>query len=97
MDWHTFLTIFVMAFSTYLTRILGFLVLRSRKLNPTTEYVLEAVPGCVLISLIAPIVLSGDLANSLAVITTFFVMRKFSLFPTVMFSILITGLLRTIF
>ena len=37
MDAHIFLTIFLMAFSTYLTRIVGFLVLRNRKLSPTTE------------------------------------------------------------
>ena len=32
MDAHIFLTIFLMAFSTYLTRIVGFLVLRNRSL-----------------------------------------------------------------
>ena len=40
MDFHIFLTIFLMAFSTYLTRILGFLFLRNRKLSPTTERVM---------------------------------------------------------
>lgn len=97
MDWHIFLTIFLMAFSTYLTRILGFLVLRNRKLSPTTERVMEAIPGCVLISIIAPMVLSGNLANSLAVIVTFLAMMKFSLFPTVMISIVTTGILRHLF
>lgn len=97
MDWHIFLTIFLMAFSTYLTRILGFLLLRNRKLSPTTKRVMEAIPGCVLISLIAPVVLSGNLANSLAVIITFWAMMKFSLFPTVVISVMATGILRHFF
>ena len=96
MDFHIFLTIFLMAFSTYLTRILGFLFLRNRKLSPTTERVMEAVPGCVLISIIAPVILSGNLANSLAVIITFFAMIRFSLFPTVVISIAATGILRAV-
>lgn len=94
MEWNVFLAIFLMAFSTYLTRTVGFLVLRNRKLSPTTEKVMEAIPGCVLISVIAPVILSGDFANTLAVIITFFAMMKFSLFPTVVISIIATGLLR---
>lgn len=80
MDLHIFLTIILIAFSTYLTRIIGYLELRNRKLSPTTEKVMEAIPGCVLISVIAPVVLSGDIANTLAVILTFF--RDDALFIT---------------
>ena len=97
MEWNVFFSIILMAFSTYLTRIVGFLILRNRKLSPTTEKVMEAVPGCVLISVIAPVILSGNLADTLAVIITFFAMMKFSLFPTVVISIAATGLLRMLF
>lgn len=97
MEWSVFLTIVLMAFSTYLTRIIGYLILRNRKLSPTTERVMEAIPGCVLISIIAPVILSGNLANTLAVIITFIAMMKFSLFPTVIISIIATGVLRTFF
>lgn len=96
MDLHIFLTIFLMAFSTYITRIIGFLVLRNRKLSPTTERVMEAVPGCVLISIIAPVILSGNLANTLAVIITFITMMRCSLLPTVIISIASTGILRAL-
>lgn len=58
MDLHIFLTIILIAFSTYLTRIIGYLELRNRKLSPTTEKVMEAIPGCVLISVIAPVILT---------------------------------------
>ncbi|WP_150539362.1 AzlD family protein [Actinobacillus vicugnae] len=97
MEWSVFLTILLMAFSTYLTRAIGFVVLRNRKLSRTTEKVMEAVPGCVLISVIAPVIMSGDLANTLAVVITCLAMLKFSLFPTVIISIIATGLLRTLF
>ena len=95
MDAHIFLTIFLMAFSTYLTRIVGFLV-RNRKLSPMTERIMEAIPGCVLISIIAPVILSGNAANTIAVIITFFAMMRFSLLPTVIISIAVTGILRAL-
>ena len=96
MDAHIFLNIFLMAFSTYLTRIVGFLVLRNRKLSPTTERIMEAIPGCVLISIIAPVILSGNAANTIAVIITFLAMMRFSLLPTVIISIAATGILRSL-
>ena len=96
MDAHIFLTIFLMAFSTYLTRIVGFLILRNRKLSPTTERIMEAIPGCVLISIIAPVILSGNVANTIAVIITFLAMMRFSLLPTVIISIAATGMLRAL-
>lgn len=97
MEWSVFLTILLMAFSTYLTRVLGFLVLRHRTLSRRTEKVMEAVPGCVLISVIAPVIISGNLANTFAVIITCLAMVRFSLFPTVVISIVATGVLRALF
>ena len=65
MDAHIFLTIFLMAFSTYLTRILGFLVLRNRKLSPTTERSMQVV-GVILVvaMLIAPGIIGLTLTQS---------------------------------
>ncbi len=40
--------------ATYLTRIVGFLALRNRTLSKRAVTVMEAAPGCVLISVIAP-------------------------------------------
>lgn len=58
---------------------------------------MEAVPGCVLISVIAPTIMSSDIANTIEVILTCLAMMKFSLFPTVIISIIATGLLRAVF
>ncbi len=48
------LTIVLMAVVTYLTRVLGFVGLRGRTLRPRIMTVLQAAPGCVLISVMAP-------------------------------------------
>ncbi|TIS07059.1 MAG: AzlD family protein, partial [Mesorhizobium sp.] len=50
----TVLAILAMAGVTYLTRIGGYVVLRNRTLSPRATAVMEAAPGCVLISVIAP-------------------------------------------
>ena len=44
------ITIALMCGVTYLTRIVGYLALRNRTLSPRLRVILEAVPGCVLIS-----------------------------------------------
>ena len=54
------ITIALMCVVTYLTRIVGYLALRNRTLSPRLRVVLEAVPGCVLISVIAPYFASTD-------------------------------------
>lgn len=58
---------------------------------------MEAVPDCVLISVIAPTIMSSDITNTIEVILTCLAMMKFSLFPTVIISIIATGLLRAVF
>ena len=46
------LAVLCMAAVTYFTRVFGYLVLR--KLSPTVQKLMEASPGCVLISVVAP-------------------------------------------
>ena len=48
----TLLTIVLMALSTYFTRVLGYIALRNRTLSARAVTVMEAAPGCVLISVI---------------------------------------------
>ena len=48
------LTIVGMATATYATRLTGYLLLRKRTLGPRALAVMQAAPGCVLISVIAP-------------------------------------------
>jgi uncharacterized membrane protein len=48
----TVVTILLMAAVTYLTRVSGYLLLRNRTLRRRATAVMEATPGCVLISVI---------------------------------------------
>lgn len=88
------LTILLMAASTYLTRVLPYLFLQNRQLSPRMLNVMQAVPGCVLLSVIAPTLLSGKLVDILAVAVTLLAVMRLSLFPAVVISIASTALLR---
>ncbi|WP_066802270.1 AzlD family protein [Moraxella oblonga] len=94
MEFSVFITIVALAVCTYLTRIVGYLAFADRKLSPKTMQVMQAVPGCVLISVIAPVILSGNVANMVAVGVTCLAMLRFSLLPTVLIAIITTGVLR---
>ncbi|MGR9618273.1 AzlD family protein [Pandoraea sputorum] len=87
-------TVALMAATTYATRIVGFLLLRDRVLSPRTRSVMECLPGCVLISVIAPSFVSDRPADLLALAVTLLVALRFSLLPTVVISIVATGALR---
>jgi uncharacterized membrane protein len=93
-DLWTVLTIAAMGAVTYGTRVGGFLLLRNRHLSPRTLAVLEAVPGCVLISVIAPRFVADKPAELLALAITLLAAWRLPLLPTVIVSIVATGLLR---
>lgn len=90
----TFLTIVLMAAVTYATRIGGFLILRNRTLSPRATAVMEAAPGCVLISVIAPDFVSNNPADLIAIAITLAAATRFSMLPTVTIGIVAAGLLR---
>ncbi|WP_239374142.1 AzlD family protein [Snodgrassella gandavensis] len=93
-DLPAILTILAMALVTYVTRVSGYLLLRKRALGPRLTSVLESIPGCVLIAVIAPAFATTHPANLLSVIITILLAWRFSLLPTVIFSIAITAFLR---
>jgi len=93
-DSATLATIALMAGGTYLTRILGYLALRNRVLSPRMRYVLECVPGCVLISVIAPAFVSDRPADLAALAITVAAASRLSILPTVIIGIISTGVLR---
>ena len=90
----TLLTIVLMAGVTYLTRIGGYVVLRNRVLSARATAVMEAAPGCVLISVIAPAFVSRNPADLLALATTFIAATRLPMLPTVLIGIASAGLLR---
>ncbi|MCU4568479.1 MULTISPECIES: AzlD family protein [Acinetobacter] len=95
-DASTVLVIFLMALSTYLTRITGYLLIKDKQLSNKTKYMMECAPGCVLISIIAPVFISDDVATlvglAIAILATF----RYGLLGTVFIAVITTGVLRYI-
>lgn len=94
LDPTTLLTIALMAATTYMTRVVGYVALRNRTLSPRLHRAMQNVPGCVLISVIAPAFVSDRPADLVALAVTLFAATRWSILPTVLFGITATGLLR---
>ncbi|MDR2249730.1 AzlD family protein [Acinetobacter sp.] len=97
LDSMSFMTIVLMAITTYLTRISGFLLLRNKTLSPRMQYVMESMPGCVLISVIAPVFVSKDPATLVALAITTIAATRLGLLSTVCIGVASAGLLRHLF
>ena len=93
-DAHTLLIIVCVAATTYATRLLGFYLLRNRTLSLRQQRVLEVMPGCVLISVIAPYFVPHNLADALAIALAVLAASRFSLLPAVCISVLGASALR---
>ena len=92
----TLIAILLVAATTYLTRILGYVLLKNTTLSNKQRKILEVVPGCVLISVIAPYFVKDNVADLLAIAITLIAASRFSLLPTVVISMLSAALLRTV-
>ena len=91
----TLVAILLVAATTYLTRILGYVLLKNKTLSNKQRKILEVVPGCVLISVIAPYFVKDNVADLRAIAITLIAASRFSLLPTVVISMLSAALLRT--
>ncbi len=92
----TLIAILLVAATTYLTRILGYVLLKNKTLSNKQRKILEVIPGCVLISVIAPYFVKDNVADLLAIAITLIAASRFSLLPTVVISMLSAALLRTV-
>jgi len=92
----TLIAILLVAATTYLTRILAYVLLKNKTLSNKQRKILEVVPGCVLISVIAPYFVKDNVADLLAIAITLIAASRFSLLPTVVISMLSAALLRTV-
>jgi len=88
------IAIVLMASVTYLTRIGGYVVLRNRTLSRRATAVMEAAPGCVLISVIAPDFVSRNPADLAALAITVLAATRLSMLPTVVIGVASAGVLR---
>ncbi|MCL9668969.1 AzlD family protein [Rosenbergiella epipactidis] len=87
-------TILLMALSTYFTRIIGYLLLRNRQLSPRMQAVMDAAPGCVLITIISPYFVTDKPADLLALVISLFAASRWGLLPVVLISVVSTAVLR---
>ena len=87
-------TILLMALSTYFTRILGYLLLRNRQLSPRMQAIMDAAPGCVLITIISPYFVTDKPADLLALAISLFAASRWGLLPVVLISVVSTAVLR---
>ena len=78
-----FLTILGMLCMTYSTRLLGWLFLKNRTFSPRTRAMLEAAPGCVMVSIDAPFFFTTNPAHLCALAVAILVSRKYGLAWTV--------------
>lgn len=90
------LVIVLMATITYLTRVSGYLFLRNRTLSPRLTTVLEAAPGCVLITVISPDFVSKNPADLIALAIAVVAATRLSILPTVIVAIGSAAALRLI-
>lgn len=86
--------ILLMAAVTYFTRVGGYVLLRNRTLSARATAVMEAAPGCVLISVIAPAFVSDRPADLLGLAVTVLCATRLSMLPTVLLGIVATGAAR---
>ena len=92
-SWASFLTIIGMLCVTYSTRLLGYFALRNRILSPRAKQMMEAAPGCVLISVIAPYFVSDKPHELIAIALTALAAGRFSMLVTVLIGVGSSGIL----
>jgi uncharacterized membrane protein len=81
------ITILGMACVTYLTRLLGYLLLKDQTLSPRTKHLLEFAPGCVIISAIAPYFISPHPEMVIAMFIAVACASRLSMLPTLIISV----------
>lgn len=89
-------TILAMAFTTYLTRIGGYLLLHNRRLSPRAAQALEVAPGCVLISVIAPHFVTNNPADLISLLLTFVAATRLPMLATVIVGVSSAALLNVV-
>lgn len=92
----TIIAILLVALTTYLTRLLGYVLLKNKTLSTKHKKILEVVPGCVLISVIAPYFVKDNPADLIAIAITLLAASRLPLLSTVIISMLSAALLRQI-
>jgi uncharacterized membrane protein len=93
----TLLTIVLMALGTYATRAGGLWLASRLALSERAEAWLDYIPGAILVSIVAPVVLAGGIAEALAALAVILVASRTGSLPIAMVTgVLAILLLRTL-
>ena len=92
-----FVVILGMLAATYSTRLIGWLVLRNHPASPTTQRVLDAAPGCVMISIVAPAFMTTNIVTLVTLAATVLIAFRVNLAWTILFAVGFNALLQTFF
>lgn len=90
------LVILGMLAATYSTRLVGWFMLRGRTVSPVVQRMLDAAPGCVMIALCTPAFMTTDPAALVTLVLTVVVAFRTNLACTIVFAVLMNGLLQHI-
>jgi uncharacterized membrane protein len=96
LDAPTLLAILAMAAVTYATRVAGFVLVRRLALTGRARLALEAVPGAVLVALVAPAILTRGPADALAGALTVLAALRLPVLAVVAVGVLSAGVLRAV-
>ena len=91
-----FITILGMCAATYSSRLLGYLFLRKREISPRLRTVLDAAPGCVMVSVVAPAFMTTDPADLISLAAAVLVASRANLAVTVVAAVALNALLHHI-
>ena len=94
LSFQSFLLFSCMLAVTYSTRLIGFFALCNRTLSRHAQTIMEAAPGCVLISVIAPYFVSDKPHELIAIALTALAAGRFSMLVTVLIGVGSSGILR---
>ncbi len=94
LDLPTLAAILAMAAVTYATRVTGFALVRQMELTGRAKLALEAVPGAVLVALVAPAVLTSGPADALAGALTILAAWRLPVLAVVVVGVVSAGVLR---
>ena len=71
-DWSPYIAIVGMGLATYATRVSGFYLLRGMNVSGRFKAALDALPPAVLMAVIAPVILTTGIAETIAAVITAF-------------------------
>lgn len=69
-DWSPYIAIVGMGLATYATRVSGFYLLRGMNVSGRFKVALDALPPAVLMAVIAPVILTTGIAETIAAVIT---------------------------